>query len=298
MSKRESIARYNLIIKKVRKHPTTFQEILDYMKRESELQGYNFSTGFRTFQRDLNDIRSIYDIDIQFDRSRKVYYVNDEGCQEANERVIEAYDTFNALSIYDRLSDFIHFENRRSKGTENLYGLLHAIQNQIVISFTYTKYWEEFGSYRVVEPYALKEFKNRWYLVGNDCNKKRIRIFALDRLQNLEISKRKFSRSLDFDLQTYFSNSFGIISSEGNATEEIILSFTPDQGKYIKSLPLHSSQQILIDNQQEILIKLNLAITFDFIMELLSYGADVTVIKPMALVEEMKSIYQAALSKY
>jgi predicted DNA-binding transcriptional regulator YafY len=298
MSKRESIARYNLIIKKIKKNPATFQEITDYLQRESELQDFTLNTTVRTFQRDLNDIRSIYDIDIQFDRSRKVYYIDSEGYQEAFVRIMEAYDTFNALSITDRLSDFIHFENRRTTGTENLYGLLHAIKNRLRISFIYHKYWENEATNRILEPYALKEFRNRWYLVGNDVSKNQIRIFALDRMRDLNISRQTFVQNQKFDVNDYFRDCFGIISPGHQKAEEVFLSFTPDQGKYIKSLPLHHSQQVLADNQQEVLIKLKLVVTFDFIMELLSHGTDVKVIQPQSLIDEIKRIYMNALNQY
>ncbi len=298
MSKRESIARYNLIIKKVRRQAATFQEISDYLKRESELQEYNFNTTVRTFQRDLNDIRSIYDIDIQFDRSRKVYYIDTEGHHEAFERIIEAYDTFNALSLTDRLSDFIHFENRRSMGTENLYGLLHAIKNRFQVSFVYQKFWEDEVTNRLMEPFALKEFRNRWYLIGNDVRKNQIRIFALDRMRDLEISKQTFVQNKTFDVNEYFQDCFGIISPDRLKVEEVILSFSPNKGKYIKSLPLHHSQKVLTDNQQEVLIKLKLVVSFDFVMELMSHSADVKVIQPQSLIDEITGAYQKALKQY
>ena len=85
MSKRESISRYNLIIKKLRKLPCTFDEIADYLSRESELQSYNFNVSKRTFQRDLDDIRSLFNIDIQYDFSGKVYSINNEEQQEVND---------------------------------------------------------------------------------------------------------------------------------------------------------------------------------------------------------------------
>lgn len=298
MSKRESIARYNLIIKKIRKAPATFQEISDYLKLESELQEYNFNLHIRTFQRDLIDIRSIYDIDIRCNRRTQKYYIDNEGNQAAMERILEAYDTFNALSLTDRLSNYIHFENRRSMGTENLYGLLHAMQNKVRIHFTYQKFWEDEVTQRTVEPFALKEFRNRWYLVGNDTNKNCVRIFALDRLQNLEITKIKFTHNQLFDVNQYFQDSFGIISTDGKKAEEVILSFTPDQGKYVKSLPLHHSQLVMADNQNEVLISLNLAITFDFVMELMSYGPEVKVIQPESLVDQIIENYKVALTNY
>ena len=74
------------------------------------------------------------------------------------------------------MAPFIHLESSKPKGTENLYGLLHAIKNHLIISFKYYKYWEDELSERRVEPYALKEFKNRWYLIANDLKNKIVKI--------------------------------------------------------------------------------------------------------------------------
>jgi len=298
MSKREALSRYSLIIKKLRKHPATFSEIVDYLTFESDIQGYNFAVGKRTFQRDLDDIRSLYNIDIRYDFSRRVYLIDNEEQPEVNERILEAFDTFNALNISDRLSRYIHFEKRRPQGTENLYGLLHAIKNQVQIGFTYHKFWEDAQTQRRVEPYALKEFRSRWYVLANDLSDGKIKSFALDRLSNLEITRTKFRLPDNFDVNEHFRHSFGIISPSDEKPEEIILSFTPFQGKYIKTLPLHESQQVLADNETECRIKLTLFITHDFIMELLSYGANLKVISPQSLVDEIKNAFCEGLKRY
>lgn len=80
--------------------------------------------------------------------------------------------------------------------------------------------------------------------------------------------------------------------------QEVILSFDPVQGKYIKSLPLHESQEIILDNDDELEVKLLLYLTYDFNMELLSYGERVKVLKPDSLIEEMKTSYTEALNQY
>ena len=298
MSKRESIARYNLIIKKLRKHPASFVEIADYLALESELQEYNFNVSKRTFQRDLEDIRSLYNIDIQFDFSRKVYFLDFDEQSDVNERILEAFDTFNALNLSDRLSNNIHFEKRRPQGTENLYGLLHAIKNQLQIKFTYQKFWEDELTKRNVEPYALKEFRNRWYVLANDLKDNKVKSFALDRLSDLDITKKRFQFPDDFNVNRHYKYCFGIISPNGHKPEEIELSFDPFQGKYIKTLPLHESQQILIDNEEELRIKLTLFITHDFFMELLSYGENLRVIKPESLINDLKSTFKNVLKLY
>ncbi len=298
MSKKEAIARYNLIIKKLRKHPASFAEIADYLALESELQEYNFNVSQRTFQRDISDISSIYHIDIQYNFSTKVYYIEYDDQPEISERIFEAFDTFNALNISDRLSDFIHFEKRRPQGTENLYGLMHAIKNKVQISFSYHKFWEEEASYRTVEPYALKEFNNRWYVLANDLKDKTVKSFALDRLSELEIAHRKFQLPNNFNVNEHFKYCFGIISPNEQQPQEIILSFTHFQGKYIKTLPLHETQVVLKDNNDELLIKLTLFITHDFLMEILSFAENVKVIKPTDLIEQVKNSYSSALKQY
>ena len=79
---------------------------------------------------------------------------------------------------------------------------------------------------------------------------------------------------------------------------KVILSFEPEQGKYIKSYPIHESQVILADNQQELRIKLTIFITHDLVMEILLYGMSVRVISPEHLVKKIKAIYTGANALY
>ena len=298
MSVRETILRYHLIISKLRKHPVTFNELADFLERESDLHGNTLTKAKRTIQRDFDAIRSIYNIDIRFDFRRGVYVLDPDENQEKNLRMVEALDLFNAMKVTENISGIIHFEKRRPQGTENMNGLLHAIQQRVQIEFTYSKYWENASTQRITEPYALKEFKNRWYLVALDHKDLRIKTFALDRMTDLEITKRKFQHPQKFDVNEYFKHCFGIITADDEKPQEIVLSFEPFQGKYIKSLPLHESQEVLIDNEHEIRIRLKIYLTHDFLMEILSHGENVKVIEPAGLIEQLKSNYTNALNQY
>lgn len=298
MAAKKIISRSFLIIKKLRKHPATFEEIERYLARESELQDYNYTVSTRTFNRDVKAVGDIFDIYIKYNRSNGKYYIDEDLQPEATERVLEAYDTFQALNLTERLSDHIHFEKRRPKGTEHLYGLLQSIKKRVIIEFTYQNFWEEQCSQRSAEPYALKEFKNRWYVIAKDQKDQQVKSFALDRLDTLVITRKHFQFPADFDVSDHFRYSFGIISPGGEEPQDIILSFDPHQGKYIKTLPLHDTQQILLDNGEELQISLKLCITYDFIMELLSFGDSMKVIQPFALVEQIKAAHGDALKQY
>lgn len=299
MSKREYILRYLLIIRKLRnRRQATFKEINDFLILESELQSYKLSISKRTFQRDLNEIRSLFNVDIQYNFSDKVYYIAVDEQQDINNRMLEAFDMLNSLNIAEDLSPYIYLEKRRPLGTEHLYGLIHAIKNRFLIRFTYQKFWEDEVTHRTAEPYALKEFKGRWYVLANDRKDNTIKTFGLDRISQLEISRELFKYPENFNINKYFKYCFGIITSPDTEPEEIVLSFEPVQGKYIKSFPLHETQKVIVDNKEELQIKLKLHITHDFIMELLSFGDTVKILKQESMKSEIIAIYQNALNQY
>lgn len=298
MSKRESLKRYHHIIHKLSKGPATFEQIADYLASQSGICADNFNISKRTFQRDINDILSLYNREIKYDFSKKTYSIDAEANSDTSSRMLEAFDIFNLLNMSTHLSDYIHFEKRKPQGTTHLHGILHAIQNKIYIQFAYQKYWEEEITVRTVAPYALKEFKNRWYVLALEKDDDTVKSYALDRISDLDILKGKIKKPVDFDVNEHYKNCFGIISPNDHLPEDVILSFTPFQGKYLKSLPLHESQKILIDNHDELRIQLKIFITHDFFMELLSYGEDLTILQPLHLIDEMKSTIKNIQKKY
>jgi predicted DNA-binding transcriptional regulator YafY len=299
MSKLESTKRHILIIKKLRQaKQVTFAEIADYLAKESELDGYyDFNVSKRTFQRDVEDIATLYGIYIKFNFSGKYYYIEEEFEPEVSDRMFEAFDVYHALNVKEQMSQFIYLEQRRPQGTEHLYGLLHAIKNRNRIQFEYQKYYKDHSENRTVEPLALKEFKYRWYLFARDTYDDHIKCYALDRLFNLQIMNVHFE-NVDADWHAKFKHCFGIMAPNSENPSEVILSFNSFQGKYIKSLPLHASQEIITDNDDELRIRLTVYLTHDFLMELLSYGDTVKVIAPQELAEELQEQYQSALNQY
>jgi len=298
MSRKEAYIRLRHIVTKLRRKKSSFKEISNYLERQAELDGYNFTISDRTFKRDRDEIFEIWSIDIQWDIKQKVYYIANEGDPFQKDKLFEAFDTIHLLNMSEDLSNIIHFENSKPKGTENLFLLIHAIKNKLRIQFDYEKYWDDSISKRLVEPYALKEFENRWYLLGKAENDKYVKTFALDRMSEMEVTKVNFEVIPSFNMKEMFKYSYGIITPNEQEPEEIILSFEYEQGKYIKSLPLHESQEILVDNEDELQIRIRLNITHDLLMKILSYGDSVKVLQPFSLVRKIKETYEKALKRY
>ena len=211
MSKHETLLRHQKIITKLRNYGTaTFEEINDYLFNQSELLEYNLTLSKRTFQRDINEIRSLYDVDIQFDRSRGAYYIAEEDTEACN-RIMEAFDMVSSLKMSEGLTQYICFEKRKPQGTQHLFGLLHAIRNRLVIELNHQSFDADKPRLRPVEPYGLKESMGRWYLVAHENGSTDIKSFGLDRIVDFEITKKRFVFPVDFNINDYYKYSFGII---------------------------------------------------------------------------------------
>jgi proteasome accessory factor B len=300
MSKKQFLKRYSLIINKLRKKSSSFEEIQKYLAEQSINDEENYEISIRTFQREIKEIASTHGIEITYNRSQGVYEIVYDGNEDRNERLMESFEIIDALKISTHLSNHLILEKRKPLGTNNMNYLIHAIKNRNEIRFSYSKYWIEelVDTQRKVQPLALKEARYRWYLVAKDLKDNLIKTFGLDRMTQLEITNSKFVIPENYNPEEAFRHSFGIIKDDYKNPQKIVLSFSFEQGKYIKSLPLHHSQKELINNDEEYRIELFLQPTYDFVMELLSIGAEVKVLEPKSLQNEMKRKLLDALNLY
>ncbi len=299
MSKHSTIRRYSLIIEKIgRRSYPSFEEIKDYMFN------HGFELSERTIQRDLEQIRNDFGVDILYDRQRNGYYIEDyEGFDMNNflrfleiantsEMIIECLkESKNALSYFD-------FESKGDlKGIELIKPLLFAIRNHRKIIITHERFSTGVQTEYSVMPYMLKEYMYRWYLVGYVDNKSEFRTFGVDRIVDLVVLKKTFTPKKGKDPKELFMHTVGLTYSI-NELSEVILSFTPLQGKYIKALPLHDSQEVIVDSDTELIIKLHIIPNIEFKQRILMMGDAAKVIAPEWLTEEIKDTLKAALAKY
>jgi predicted DNA-binding transcriptional regulator YafY len=274
----------------------SLKEIIDYLAQESVYHECNFIISRRTFQRDVKDIGLSYGIYIECDRPSNTYYIDTEIEPDISDRMLDALNMYQILNVHEQRSPYLHFDGRRTQGIEHIYGLLHAIRNRLHITFDYQKFYKNQPDKRTVESLALKEFKNRWYLFAKDIHDGRIKCYALDRMSALEILNTQFVTDPHFDINRQLKYCFGVSAIDREPCE-VILSFDAFQGKYIQSLPLHETQEIIESTENELRIRLTVYLTYDFTMELLSYGDTVRVIKPQQLIDELKGIHTRALEK-
>jgi len=288
MSKLIYFKRYLYVIDRLRSRPSSFIELQEYILRKLAQEDIDttFEYSIRTFERDRKDIEFLFGVFIHFDRKEKSYTIDEAEIEDQSvTRMIDAFSIHHALQEGNKLSPSVFLEKRKSLGTEHIHGIIHAIQNRYVLQFTHQKHWENFNTQREVYPIAVKESQNRWYLVALEKSSQTVKTFGLDRISNLKITDAKF-KPFAFSVEKEFRNAFGVLRDV--PAEKVILQFSKMQGEYIKTFPLHESQEIVEEKQDIIVFELYIHLTHDFIMELLRYGNNVKVVLPESLIETMK----------
>lgn len=297
------LQRWMFIIDKINAHPYITKKELELAVQE-ELATYDgtgkIGTKSRTLERDLAEIRSspYMDISIEFCPKNKGYYI------PQNEKSLSKLDRLFELSsllTFSTLKDVVFVESRQSRGLEYRFGLITAIRNSVEVIIDYGKYSHpDLRQQRKLQPYALREFKHRWYLLAREVGKKpnevsEIKIWGLDRIGKLTITRNVFDKDETLNLKTIFEHCFGIYANKDLKPEKVVLSFTPFAGEYIKSCPLHKTQKILIDDKDELRVEVTVKLTRDFIAELLTQSGEMRVITPQHLREQLIETHRKAI---
>lgn len=305
MSKKGYFYRYFTIITKIEKQKyITYEQLASHVDQQIEqLRHFDdtIEVGFsqRTLQRDIKEISQLFNIDIKFDRKQKGYYIVSENKQNyAAQRMLAFLEVFNTLNLSNEFIDIVYLENREPQNTYHFSPIIESIKHKKLLQFSYMKFNDSTHTIRTVTAYGLKEYKNRWYLLAVEKGSEILKIFALDRMFQVQILSEPATMLPHIDVKQKFEHAYGISLPIDEHPEIVELYFSPLQREYVKSLPLHQSQQIISDDKEGLVIQLNIYITPDFVGELLSFGPHVKVIKPNKLVKQIKEQYKKALSQY
>jgi len=181
------------------------------------------------------------------------------------------------------------------KGTEKIDLFVHCILEKIPVSFIHYSYQEHRFKACVVHPYFLKEQHSRWYLVGHSEMHKCIRIFGLDRIEDVVMLEKRFVETPGLNGDELFKNSIGIFINMEKEIPEIIIDFSRDVAGYIKTQPIHESQEIMeYMGNGGVVVKLKVYPDEEFFQMILSYGANAVVMSPDAIRQEVEQRHGAA----
>jgi predicted DNA-binding transcriptional regulator YafY len=322
-------ARYYIIDRELsRKNYVRTKDIVQIIKRELDI-----NVVLRTIQKDIAQMQEDpplgFGAPIKWDTTRKSYYYSEPftirafGLKEEHINALlfyskilnqyQEYKIFNDIGVaIEKVLDSFNimpelkqlFKNKVIVQTEKILPvrghqhiplITQALEENKKLSFLYTPFGSK-TTRRKLNPCLLREDKHMWYVLGHLDGRKDFRTFALDRISSLEILDEVFIPS-NFNPDEHFKYSLGITVSEDKPLE-IVLSFSPHQGNYLKALPIHDTQQVIVDNEDEYRVKITVIPTYELYSKILSYGNDVKVISPTSIVKEIKQRIAEIVQKY
>ena len=253
-----------------------------------------------TFYRLRQAIEDMFGIRIECDNQHQYFISNPETLKDnSTQNWMLRTLTVNSL-LLDGLSikDQLLLEDIPA-GLEHLETVINAIKDHHSLRMGYKKFSDSEPYTTLIEPYCLKLFHQRWYLLGITERKKGgLGVFALDRMTELSETDHTFKMYPKFDAETYFHDYFGVIPDQTVKAERIVLRAYPPMDNYLRTLPLHHSQKEIATETQSALFEYHLAPTHDFIQAILKEGHELEVIEPQSLRKTIHDELTKAIKRY
>ena len=253
-----------------------------------------------TFHRHKIAIEDMFGIYIECDRKNGFkYYIGNEYVLQENSVQNWMLSTLSVSSLLAEsmsLNERILLENVPSGG-EKLKMLIKAMKESKKISITYRRYGGHATRTFDLEPYCIKLFGQRWYLLGRFVDRG-FATFSIDRMLEIKIGNEKFKIDEDFDAASYFSDCFGVMLDENSKPEKVVIRAYGFEPYYLRDLPLHHSQRVIQSTEEYSDFELRLKITSDFKTKLLSRGEWIEILEPKTLAEEIIEWHQKAIDRY
>lgn len=177
-----------------------------------------------------------------------------------------------------------------------------AMKSNQILNITYHSYWKDEENNFDVEPFCVKIFRQRWYLVARSTytyyHKQGPRIYCLDRITYLQKREETFKMPEGWSAEEFFDGCFGIIADNNIPKEHVKLKVSAGQANYLRDLKLHESQEETECNEEYSIFTYYLRPTFDFQQELLWNGEDLEVLAPTWLRKELAEKIKRMYNKY
>ena len=255
----------------------------------------------RTFHEHRKGIKEMFGVDIECDRSKNVYYVKNPEVLDENKLgkwLLNKYSIPKDFATFNGLRDRALLEEI-PLGQAFLDPIMEAMLHNMELRIDYQQYKGEHMQTFHMQPYALKVFNRRWYLLGYLKEQEELRTIALDRILNLKVLANSFKMPEDFDARKYFADVVGIYVNKDLSIEKAKIRAYGDQVEYLRSTPLHKSQSECSSKHGEFAeFTYRLCITPDLVSQLLAMGEKVEVLEPEELREEMKKRVNSMFSYY
>lgn len=189
----------------------------------------------------------------------------------------------------------VFFERTELQGIEYLTDIIKHTLNHQALTIVYRSFKGEEVHYQF-SPYCVKQYNGRWFLFGYDYMGKQIANLALDRIQKLETSTWDYVENTSFDPREYFKDVIGVSVRKDAEPVDVILRFSGKRFPYVKTKPIHPSQEIV--DEKKGIVKIHVKLNKELKQQIFSFMPQVTVLAPQELREEIIRDIQYNLNFY
>ena len=277
----------------------SFEDICQHWLDNDMSEGKPMS--IRTFHKWRIAIEEMFGLIIENEHNGQYrYYIQNE--EELKNGSMRSW-LFNTLTVSNLMMNSVSIKDKVlfeeiPDGEQYLPAIIEALKKNKVLEMTYHGFSRDKAYSFKVEPYCLKAFKQRWYLIGRSPYNDQIKIYALDRVRWLWMTDKGFKYPEDFVPGEFFEDSYGIIADRKIDAETVVMRVSTKQANYLRSLPLHHTQKEKERTEEYSIFTVHLRPTFDFRQEILSHGADIEVLSPRWFRDEIAEISKKMWNKY
>ncbi len=194
---------------------------------------------------------------------------------------------------------YIDFEkNELLKGLQYVDMLHKAIINKKTIDIRYQSFKAATAQNIIFYPYLLKEYRNRWFILGCSKAAKGVMILALDRIEHVkELRAEKYMKP-EFDVSTYFDDVIGVSKMPNQKPQLIAFKVNKQNAPYVITKPMHASQQVIREEKNGTVFTINVIWNFELERELLGFGEQLQILAPRRMQGKIRSRMKHALAVY
>ena len=213
--------------------------------------------------------------------------------------IFSKFESHLQVKLNNDFNEYIQFETTQElKGSSYLKEILNAIENKIVLRIHYQKFGDNESKPHTLHPYLLKEYQNRWYVLGDHHDKARFITFALDRIEQIDlINEMDYRENSTFNHDEYFKNTIGITYT-GAPAEKITIKVEADFAPYFLTKPLHHSQMLIAEADDYLVFEYYLVINQELENILMSHINHLFIIGPLVLKESLFNKIQKATKNF
>ncbi len=288
----------------------TYEEISN--KWSYSVFGNGKKLSLRTFHNFRDGIKDLFGIYIEINKEMTGYYYHIAeslwtDSKSVRSWVMDSYSVLNQVMADKQLENRVQFEKIPS-GNTWLTTFMQAMRDNKVVKITYKKFNAAQEDNFEAEPYFMKVANRRWYVIvralhyveknrQNNTNEDEIRVYALDRILNVEITDKSFKIDPNFDADAFYDGCLGVMHTKEKKQRVLIKAYGGARN-YMETLPFHESQKIVSSDGESTVFEMNVKITNDFLQLVMMQGGMIEVLEPQSVRDQMRDLAKTLMGYY